>query len=145
MPGFQKALVGYPPQATLPGMRQTFQWLEYNIDGTITYVLTHRLIAADGTARAVVQRQYYASTTYNGEQAVAGLLPAQGGRSSSAIRRARRTPQSFTGVPIDSGLLLRAAAYSHSAAIGKCRQGADGKTVSGRDLRNLSVESGHGT
>ena len=37
------------------------------------------LAAADGAARAVVQRQYYVSTGYNAQQAVAGFLPVQEG------------------------------------------------------------------
>jgi len=71
-------LLGYP-QGTLPAMRQNFYWAKYNIQGKPTYVLTHILAASDGAARAVVQRQYYASTGYNAEQAVAGFLPVQEG------------------------------------------------------------------
>lgn len=78
MPGFQAVLLGYP-KATVPGMRETFYWLKYDIQGKETYVLTHILSASEGAARAVVQRQYYVSTGYNGEQAVAGFLPVQGG------------------------------------------------------------------
>ena len=78
LPAFQAALLGYP-QATVPGMQQNFYWLNYNIDGTPTFVLTHVMAAADGAARAVVQRQYYVSTGYNCEQAIAGFLPVQGG------------------------------------------------------------------
>ena len=78
LPKFQAVLLGYP-QATVPGMQENFLWIKYNIQGKPTYVLQHVLAAADGAARAVVQRQYYASTGYNGEQAVAGFLPVQGG------------------------------------------------------------------
>ncbi|HUM18429.1 MAG TPA: hypothetical protein VL086_22240 [Candidatus Nitrosotalea sp.] len=78
MPAFHAVLLGYP-KATLPGMRETFYWLKYDIQGKETYVLTHILAASDGPSRAIVQRQYYASTGYNAEQAVAGFLPVQGG------------------------------------------------------------------
>ena len=78
MPAFPQVLTGYP-QATAPGMRQSFRWLSYDIDGTPTFVLTHTLAAGEGTARAVVQRQYYVSTGYNAEQAVAGFVPVQQG------------------------------------------------------------------
>src|SRR5260370_40890519 len=74
----QAVRLGYP-QATLPTMRQNFYWAKYNIQGKPTYVLTHILAASDGAARAVVQRQYYVSTGYNAEQAVAGFLPVQEG------------------------------------------------------------------
>jgi hypothetical protein len=78
LPAFQQVLVGYP-QATMPGMQQKFRWLKYNIDGTVTYVLTHTLVAEEGAARVVAQRQFYVSTTYNAEQAIAGFLPVQEG------------------------------------------------------------------
>lgn len=78
LPAFHAVLLGYP-KATLPGMREHLFWVKYNIQGKPTYVLTHVLAASDGAARAVVQRQYYVSTGYNGEQAVAGFLPVQGG------------------------------------------------------------------
>ena len=78
MPAFQQVLTGYP-QATVPGMRQSFRWVSYDIDGTATFVLTHTLAAGEGAARAVVQRQYYVSTGYNAEQAVAGFVPVQQG------------------------------------------------------------------
>ena len=78
LPSFQKVLVSYP-NATVAGMSQKTSWVEYDIDGVTTYVLSHRLIAPDGDARAVVQRQYYVSTGYNAEQAVAAFLPVEAG------------------------------------------------------------------
>ena len=76
--GLRAGADGYP-QATAPGMRQSSRWMSYDIDGTPTFVLTHTLAAGEGTARAVVQRQYYVSTGYNAEQAVAGFVPVQQG------------------------------------------------------------------
>jgi ketosteroid isomerase-like protein len=67
------------PRKTMLGLQQHLFWTIYNIDGTPTFVLTHILAAADGNARAVVQRQYCVSTGYNAEQAVAGFLPVQEG------------------------------------------------------------------
>jgi hypothetical protein len=78
MPAFHAVLLGYP-QASLPGMRQDFRWVIYDIEGKPTYVLVHLLSAAAGAARAIVQRHYYVSTGYNGQQAVAGFLPVQEG------------------------------------------------------------------
>jgi hypothetical protein len=77
-PGIHAVLLNYPT-ATVPGMRENFFWLKYTIQGKDTYVLAHVLAASEGAARVVVQRQYYASTGYNGEQAVAGFLPVQEG------------------------------------------------------------------
>jgi hypothetical protein len=78
MPAFHAVLLGYP-QATVPGMKENFFWMKSNIEGKPTYVLTHILAVSDGVARAIVRRQYYVSTGYNGEQSVAGFLPVQGG------------------------------------------------------------------
>lgn len=78
LPKFHAALLDYP-KGVSPEMQENFFWLRSIIHGKPTYVLQHTLAVADGAARAVAQRQYYASTGYNGEQAVAGFLPVQGG------------------------------------------------------------------
>ena len=78
LPAFHALLLGYP-KATVPSMREEFTWAMHDIDGKITYVLTHFVVAPDGPNFAVLQRQFYVSTGYNGEQAVAGFLPVQGG------------------------------------------------------------------
>ena len=78
LPAFQKVLLDYP-KATLPGMREKFFWLKSLIQGEMTYVLAHVLVASDGAARVVVRREYYVSTGYNGAQTVEGFLPVQGG------------------------------------------------------------------
>jgi hypothetical protein len=78
MPAFHKVLLDYP-KATVPNMQEDFRWVYYDIQGTPTYVLVHMLSAPDGSGRAVVQRQYYVSTGYNVQQAVAAFLPIQGG------------------------------------------------------------------
>ena len=65
--------------ADFPEMRETFFWDKSLIDGKATYVLTHLIAVPDGAACAVVRRQFYASTSYNGEQAVAGFLPVPDG------------------------------------------------------------------
>jgi hypothetical protein len=67
------------PQAATPDVEQHFRWLKYDIDGVPTFVLMHEMGVAAGAARALVQRQYYVSASYNTEQAIAGLLPVQTG------------------------------------------------------------------
>lgn len=78
MPAFYKVLTGYP-QASASGIQDEFYWVKYDISGTTTFSLFQRLGAAEGDARAVVQRQYYVSTGYNAEQAIAGFLPVREG------------------------------------------------------------------
>jgi hypothetical protein len=77
LPAFQAALLGYP-KATVPRMQESFFWVKSIIDNKPTYILTHLMAAPDGTAYALVRRQYYVSASYNGEQSVAGFLPSTG-------------------------------------------------------------------
>src|SRR5262245_17973775 len=78
LPAFYAVLLGYP-KAAMPQMRENFFWMKSIIEGKATYILTHLMGAPDGGAYALARRQYYASTNYNGEQSVAGFLPAAGG------------------------------------------------------------------
>ena len=78
LPAFQAAVLGYP-KATVPQMRESFFWVKSLIEGKATYILTHLMAAPDNGAYALVRRQYYASTNYNGEQSVAGFLPVPDG------------------------------------------------------------------
>ena len=78
LPALQTVLLRYPT-ATVEQMRETFYWDKSVIDGKATYVLTHLMAVPDGAAYALVKRQFYASTSYNGEQTVAGFLPVPEG------------------------------------------------------------------
>ncbi len=75
VPAFHAVLLGYP-KATAPHMRESFFWVKSIIEGKATYILTHLMATPDGGAYALARRQYYASANYNGEQSVAGFLPA---------------------------------------------------------------------
>jgi hypothetical protein len=77
-PAVQKVLVEYP-QATLPGLRENFFWVNNRIDDVPTYAMTHLLLAAEGSARIVIQRQFYVGRSYNCEQAIAGFFPVPQG------------------------------------------------------------------
>lgn len=78
LPSLQQVLLNYPKGVT-SAMKQNFFWATYDQSGKPNYVLTHVIEAADGDARAIVQRQYYVSTGYNAEQAVAAFLPVEEG------------------------------------------------------------------
>jgi len=77
-PAVQKVLVVYP-QATVPRLQETFFWVNNRIDDQPTYALTHLLLAAEGSARIVIQRQFYVGRSYNCEQAIAGFFPVPQG------------------------------------------------------------------
>jgi len=78
LPKFHALLLSYP-QGMTPDVQESFSWTKSIIRDVPTYVLQQRMAVADGDARAVMQRQFYVSAGYNGEQAVAGFLPIQGG------------------------------------------------------------------
>jgi hypothetical protein len=78
IPALEALLVSYP-SGSVPGMQETFNWVDYDLDGTRTFVLAHGIVAPLGDARVVVQRQFYVSTGYNAEQAVATFLPVAEG------------------------------------------------------------------
>jgi hypothetical protein len=78
LPAFHAALLDYP-KAAMPGMQERFFWVKSLIEGKTTYILSHMMGAADGAAYALVRRQYYANTNYNGGQLVAGFLPVATG------------------------------------------------------------------
>jgi hypothetical protein len=67
------------PSGKPPGADESFRWSQFDAHGTPTIALTHGLFIPEGDAWLVVQRQFYVSTGYNCEQAVAAFLPVQGG------------------------------------------------------------------
>jgi hypothetical protein len=77
-PAVQKVLTGYP-QVSVPGLKENFFWVNNKIDDLPTIALTHLLVAPEGSARIVIQRQFYVGRSYNAEQAIAGFLPVQQG------------------------------------------------------------------
>jgi hypothetical protein len=78
LPAFQQVLIGYP-RATLAGTQERFFWLKSLIHDQVTCILVHVLVAADGAARVVMQREFYVSTGYNAEQTVSMFLPVREG------------------------------------------------------------------
>jgi hypothetical protein len=67
------------PGGKPPGTEEIFRWSHFDAHGVPTIALTHVLLVPDGEAWLVIQRQFYASTGYNAEQAVAAFLPSKGG------------------------------------------------------------------
>lgn len=79
VPALYATLLDYPRSTPPPGMKESYLWLKSMVRDKPTYVLAHVLSAGEGDARAVVRREFYASTGYNAEQSIAGLLPVAGG------------------------------------------------------------------
>jgi len=77
-PAAYTAMAEYP--RSLPaGSEDHFTWVQLMAHGAPTIVLTQALIVPDGESYLAMQRQFYVSEGFNGEQAVAGILPAAGG------------------------------------------------------------------
>jgi hypothetical protein len=77
-PAAYQLLISYP-QGKPAGTEESFRWSQFDAHGTPTIALTQGLFIPDGDAWIVLQRQFYVSTGYNCEQAVAVFLPVQGG------------------------------------------------------------------
>ena len=77
-PAAFQLLLSYP-NGKPAGTEEIFRWSHFEAHGEPTIVLTHVLLIPDGEAWIVAQRQFYVSTGYNAEQAIAAFLPAQGG------------------------------------------------------------------
>lgn len=78
VPAAYQLLLSYP-NAKPTGTEEIFRWSQFDAHGVPTLALTHVLLVPDGAAWIVVQRQFYVSTGYNAEQAVAAFLPSQAG------------------------------------------------------------------
>jgi hypothetical protein len=74
---FQLAL-DYPAKKPA-GFTETYRWSQFDAHGVPTIALTHGMFVPDGDAYLVVQRQFYVSTGYNCEQAVAAFVPTGSG------------------------------------------------------------------
>ncbi len=71
-------LLAYPDR-TPPGFEENFFWaIEKGSDSSLIS-LTHRFSMPDGEGYATVQRQFYVSDGYNVEQALARVIPVEGG------------------------------------------------------------------
>ena len=77
-PAAYQLLLSYPAGKP-PGTGESFRWTHFQAHGTPTLALTHVMLIPDGEGWIVSHRQFYASTGYNAEQAVAAFLPSKGG------------------------------------------------------------------
>jgi hypothetical protein len=86
VPAAYRFLLDYP-KGRPPGTEETFVWSQIQAHGVPTLVLTQKLYIPDGDAWVVVQRQFYVSTGYNCEQALAAFLPVKNGTAVFYVNR----------------------------------------------------------
>ena len=77
-PNAYRALLDYP-STPVAGTKDLVRWSQISAHDVPTIALTQMLYIPDGEAWVVAQRQFYVSTGYNCEQALAALLPVEGG------------------------------------------------------------------
>jgi hypothetical protein len=87
LPSAYQMLLDYPA-AQPAGTENLFRWAQIDAHGVPTLTLTHSAYVPDGDAFFVVQRMFYVSSGFNAEQAIAAVLPVQGG---SVVVYANRT------------------------------------------------------
>jgi hypothetical protein len=78
VPSAYQMLLGYPGSKA-PGTEEFFGWAQIDAHGTPALTLRHSAFVPDGDAFVIVQRMFYVSASFNCEQAIAALLPVQGG------------------------------------------------------------------
>jgi hypothetical protein len=78
VPQFASVLAHYP-QSRPEGLDEAFYWIVYNLDDRATVTLRHRMTFALGDALVAADREFYVSQGYNSMQALAGILPVEGG------------------------------------------------------------------
>jgi hypothetical protein len=76
LPALYELLQSYP-QGKPAGAKEIFRWTLMEAHGVPTVTLTHGLLAPEGDSWISIQRQFYVSTGYNCEQALAAFLPVQ--------------------------------------------------------------------
>lgn len=67
------------PAGKPEGTEERYRWTHFSAHGTPTLSLQHLLIVPEGDARVIAQRMFYVSSGFNAEQAVAALIPVEGG------------------------------------------------------------------
>ena len=78
VPHAYQMLLDYP-NSNAPGTEEVFRWSQIDAHGTPAITLARFAYIPDGGAFVVTQRMFYVSATFNCEQALAALLPVQGG------------------------------------------------------------------
>jgi hypothetical protein len=86
VPTAYQMLLDYP-NSKPEGTEEVFRWAQISAHGTPTFTLTHAAFITDGNAWVIVQRMYYVSTGFNSVQAIAALVPVQGGTVMAYVNR----------------------------------------------------------
>lgn len=75
------------PSSKPPGLEEEFFWINFRIDDTPTFVLSHRVAVPFGDGYALADRHYYVSRSHNTVQAVGLVLPVKQGTGVAYLNR----------------------------------------------------------
>jgi hypothetical protein len=78
VPAFRQLLAGYP-KAKPAGLDESFYWIVTTLDDRPTVTLRHRMVLPVGEGLVAADRTFYVSQGYNAMQALAAILPVEGG------------------------------------------------------------------
>ena len=123
VPNAYQMLLAYP-QSKPAGTEEVFRWSQINAHDVPTYTLTHALFVPDGNAYVVVQRMYYVSAGFNAEQAIAAVVPVQGGSVMVYGNRTSTDQVEGWGGSAKRSIGSRMLESQLESLAGKTRQGA---------------------
>jgi hypothetical protein len=89
LPSVSNVLLNYPAAKIKEGeeFKEEFFWLNVDVFGRPTYVLSHRMHFRIGEASIVVDRHFYASHAYNSLQQGVAALPTKDGMVATYLSR----------------------------------------------------------
>ncbi|MGH8752995.1 MAG: hypothetical protein ACREUJ_03795 [Burkholderiales bacterium] len=89
VPSVYNSLLNYPVVATTghQDLEEQFYWLNIDLFGRPTYVLSHRMLFRIGEAHIIFDRHFYASHDYNSLQQAAVALPTKDGMLVTYLSR----------------------------------------------------------
>ncbi len=93
-PSAYQLALDYPAKRPA-GFGETYRWSQFDAHGVPTIAVTHGMFVPDGDAFLVVQRQFYVSTGYNCEQAIAAFVPT--GSGTVVVYSNRTSTDQITG------------------------------------------------
>ena len=126
-PRMVQLLVDYP-KSRPANLDERFQWTLYNANGQRAIVLVQFLALPDGDAWSVAARQYYVSASYNAEQNVMLLVPAdEGGTVGIALSRVSTEQVAGFGGSMKRGIGSKMMADTLSGIAARVRQAAGKK------------------
>ena len=121
-PAFYDVLMNYP-QGIPAGLTQHFFYIRYAMSGRPVFALRQRLALPVEDAYVIADRDFYVSSGYNDTQAVAALLPVEGGTVVAYLNRTTTDQLGGFGASAKQAIGRGMMAKQISAIFEKARSG----------------------